>query len=245
MAKATKPRKPRRKARHTRTLPALPGEVVGEINGFPIRRVQAGALTGADYNPRTISDSAMRGLKKSTAEFGLVQAIVWNKKTQRVVGGHQRLQTLDPDEHTDVVEVDLDLIREKALNLALNSGHIAGEFTAGLGDLLAELEVEIPDLAADLHLGELHVDVPTVDDLLDGDDPPGGDGGGSSGGSDDDDGKGSGGKSNWDASDLKQMILVLTETEHEEAVELLDVVMKSEDCESHTAAVMWLLRNYE
>jgi len=159
VAKATKRRR-KKKPRMKRRTKTLPGEIVGEMNGFPVRRVQVGALTGADYNPRRISDTAFQGLQRSTEKFGLVQPAVWNKRTQNLVGGHQRLKTQDPDDYTDVVEVDLSEVEEKALNLALNSRHISGEFTSGLGDILAELEVEIPDLATELHLGELYLDLP-------------------------------------------------------------------------------------
>lgn len=222
----------------------LPGKVVGEINGFPVRRIQVGQITGASYNPRSITDHALEGLTRSTNEFGLVQAVVWNKKTQRVVGGHQRLKTLKPDDFTDVVEVDMDEPREKALNLALNNAHITGEFTTELGAILAELEVEIPDLAADLHLNEMYVDVPTdMDDLLGETET------GENTGKDvveDKIGKSVTDKEDgWENSDLRQIILILSTKEHEAATEILNGIMKDKNLESYTAAVMWLLREYE
>ena len=39
-------------------------------------------LTTADYNPRYIEEQNLRGLRKSIDEFGLVQPIVYNKKTK-------------------------------------------------------------------------------------------------------------------------------------------------------------------
>lgn len=155
---------------------ALPGNLVGEINGFPIRRVNVKDLNPADYNPRAISDPALEGLRVSTKTFGLPQAIVWNKRTQRIVGGHQRLKTLDPDGTTDVVEVDLDDDHERALNVALNSRHIAGEFTRALGEILADLEVNVPELTAGLRFEELQLDttimIPDDDDGGDDDGEP-------------------------------------------------------------------------
>jgi len=139
----------------------LPGVSVGELNGFPLRRIKVKDLKPAEYNPRTISVGAMQGLKKSVGEFGLPQAVVWNKRTRRVVGGHQRLKALDPEVETDVVVVDLDETKEKALNLALNNRHIAGEFTSGLHAILAELQTSVPDLAEGLLLPDLKIDVPS------------------------------------------------------------------------------------
>lgn len=43
-----------------------------------------------EANPRTISKSAKRALAASIKRFGLVQPIVLNEKTGRVVGGHER-----------------------------------------------------------------------------------------------------------------------------------------------------------
>lgn len=114
-------------------------------------------LVPADYNPRKISPKAMEGLKKSLAEFGAVQPIVVNERTGHIVGGHQRVKALAAlgQVETTVIVVDLSLTREKALNVALNNPHISGEFDDGLGDLLDEINGEMPELFADLRLDEL------------------------------------------------------------------------------------------
>lgn len=84
----------------------------------------------ADYNPRIISDKALEGLERSIGEFGLVQPLVWNKRTKRLIGGHQRLKVLQKQGivDTNVIEVDLDETKEKALNITLNNQKIQGEF---------------------------------------------------------------------------------------------------------------------
>lgn len=51
-------------------------------------------LEPAPYNPREIDAAALAGLSASIDRFGLVQLIVVNKTTARVVGGHQRLKVL-------------------------------------------------------------------------------------------------------------------------------------------------------
>jgi len=117
-------------------------------------------LVPADYNPRRISDEAMAGLGASLDRFGLVQPIVWNQRTGRVVGGHQRIKALADRGATeaDVVVVDLPDAEEKALNVALNSPAISGEFTEDLNALLDEISGELPDVYDALLLDELRID---------------------------------------------------------------------------------------
>jgi DNA modification methylase len=114
-------------------------------------------LKPADYNPRRISAEAKRGLRASIERFGLVQPIIFNERTGRVVGGHQRLDVLvaGGETETDVVVVDLPESEEKALNVALNSPAISGEFTEDLDALLAEIRAIEPDLFDELLLDQL------------------------------------------------------------------------------------------
>ena len=151
-------RKPRRKAKRGKT----PGEKVGEINGFEVRRIKVSKIQGADYNPRVISESNLAGLKASVDQFGLPQAIVWNAQTRNVVGGHQRLKTLDPASTTDVVVVDLTEEEEKALNLAFNNPHVQGDWTPGLAGLIDSIEKVNAELFSSLKLDELRIEVPDL-----------------------------------------------------------------------------------
>ena len=68
------------------------------------------------------SDPQYDKLKKSIEEFGYVDPLIWNKRTGNLVGGHQRFKILKSSGITEVEVsvVDLDIDREKALNLALN-----------------------------------------------------------------------------------------------------------------------------
>ncbi len=122
-----------------------------------VRRMPVSELRPAEYNPRRISEQAMAGLSASIARFGLVQPIIWNSRTNRVVGGHQRLKALTAQgvTETDVVVVDLPESEEKALNVALNSPAIAGEFTDDLDALLAEIRQTEPELFDQLLLEDL------------------------------------------------------------------------------------------
>ncbi|MGE0191967.1 MAG: site-specific DNA-methyltransferase [Planctomycetota bacterium] len=118
-------------------------------------------LVPAGYNPRTISDAALAGLGESIGRFGLVQPIIVNARTGNVVGGHQRLKVLEARgvEATDVVVIDVEEAEEKALNLALNSPRISGEWTADALGLLEEVVGALPDLGEALLLSGLRGDL--------------------------------------------------------------------------------------
>ena len=108
-------------------------------------------LKPADYNPRVELKPGMdeyERLKRSLAEFELVQPLVWNERTGHVVGGHQRLGVLKAEgtEEEQVVVVDLPLEREKALNIALNNERVGGRWDVEkLQDLVTEL-IELPEI---------------------------------------------------------------------------------------------------
>jgi len=122
-----------------------------------IQTKQLSDLVPSGYNPRRISDEALCGLRGSVERFGLVEPIVWNRRSGRVVGGHQRLKVLQQLGHaaTEVVVVDLEDAEEKALNVALNSPSIAGEFTPDLHRLLAAINAALPELTELLRFDDL------------------------------------------------------------------------------------------
>ena len=121
------------------------------------RKMKIAYLEPAEYNPRKISDQAMQGLSASIDRFGLVQPVVWNRRTERIVGGHQRLKALREQgiEETEVIVVDLPKSEEKALNISLNSPAISGEFTDELEALLAEIQSDEPVIFEELLLDQL------------------------------------------------------------------------------------------
>lgn len=103
-------------------------------------------LVPAEYNPRVDlqpGDKEYDKLKRSIEEFGYVEPIIYNKRNNTVVGGHQRLKVLKDLGYTDidVVEVDLNENDEKALNIALNK--VSGNWdNEKLEELLNELNNE-------------------------------------------------------------------------------------------------------
>lgn len=114
-------------------------------------------LAPAPYNPRRISPKALKGLQASLNEFGVVQPIVWNKRSKRIVGGHQRVRALQASGETEVsvVVVDLDERKEKTLNVALNNPQIEGEFTDDLSAILQDVQKNLPALYRNLRLDSL------------------------------------------------------------------------------------------
>lgn len=103
----------------------------------------------APYNPRKISKHDLERLRASMREFGPVVPVVVNRRTKRVVGGHQRIKAARDIglESLPVVWVDLEEQKEKQLNLALN--RISGEWD---DQALAELLAELADADQDLEL---------------------------------------------------------------------------------------------
>src|SRR5262245_63990845 len=111
-----------------------------------IRTLPIDQLVPAPFNPRKVlrpTDPAYRRLRASLEEFGLVEPLVWNEPTGRVVGGHARLRILKELGYTEVPVsvVRLDAAREKALNVVLNNHEAQGRYDpAKLEALLAQLE---------------------------------------------------------------------------------------------------------
>lgn len=52
-------------------------------------------LRPAEYNPRTISEAQLKALAAALKEFGDLSGIILNQRTGNLIGGHQRIKTLD------------------------------------------------------------------------------------------------------------------------------------------------------
>jgi hypothetical protein len=126
-------------------------------NKWEIREVKLADLEEYDENPREIDEQALAGLISSIDRFGYVEPIVWNEKTKRIVGGHQRLQVLKLKgvKKAQVVVVDMDDAEELAANLTLNNPEIEGEWDDPVNDLLKQLKGADEDLYDSLNLGDL------------------------------------------------------------------------------------------
>ena len=121
------------------------------MSQFDLRFLPLSELKPAPYNPRRVlapASPAYRKLKASISEFGLVEPLVWNELTGRVVGGHARLRILAELGYAEVPVsvVRLPEAREKALNVVLNNLEAQSRYDpAKLTDLLTELD-DLPEL---------------------------------------------------------------------------------------------------
>ncbi|MFC7443421.1 ParB N-terminal domain-containing protein [Laceyella putida] len=127
----------------------------------------------APYNPRVDlqpTDPAYQKLKKSIETFGLVDPLIWNKRSRYLVGGHQRFKVAKELGYTKVpcAVVDLDEQQEKALNVTLNK--VGGDWNEELlATLLEELDEDLLTLTGfyEEELDELLTSLPDAqwDDL--------------------------------------------------------------------------------
>lgn len=125
-----------------RIIPAASrARVTERIEAWTETEVHRSELKKAPYNPRKISVTAKRRLRRGLKTLGLLQPIVWNKRTGNIVGGHQRLGQIDmlygtPDYKLRVAAVELTDKQEREANVLLNNPNVMGEWEE---KLLAEL----------------------------------------------------------------------------------------------------------
>ncbi|MEG1514828.1 MAG: ParB N-terminal domain-containing protein [Clostridia bacterium] len=116
-------------------------------------------LIPADYNPRKDlqpGDREWEKIERSLGTFGMVEPIVFNKRSGCIVGGHQRLTVEENLGHAevDVSVVDLDETQEKELNVMLNKAQGAwddgklAELMESLGDRATETGFSLPEIEA-------------------------------------------------------------------------------------------------
>ena len=96
-----------------------------------IKKISIKDIKESPYNPRKqlkAGDPEYESIKKSIAEFELVEPLVWNETTGNLVRGHQRLRVLKDQgvKKVDVSVVKIPLAKEKMLNIALNK--ISGDW---------------------------------------------------------------------------------------------------------------------
>lgn len=142
-----------------------------KIKQSETRVLKRSEITPSDYNPRTISDEARKALKKNIKENGIIGGMVWNEQTGNLVSGHQKLNIADEvnkyeagknDYEIKVEVINVDLKKEKELNIFFNSRAVQGEYDykklaqifpdidadlAGLDEVdLSMIEIELPDV---------------------------------------------------------------------------------------------------
>jgi ParB-like chromosome segregation protein Spo0J len=98
-----------------------------------VRILPVSKLKPARYNPHkplSPRSRAYRKLRASIERFGLVEPLVWNAASGRLVGGHARLRIL---KDLGFAEVPVSVVRlspdrEKALNVVLNNQEAQGRY---------------------------------------------------------------------------------------------------------------------
>ena len=128
-----------------------------------LRMIPVAELKPAEYNPRKKlkpSDREYEKIKNSIGEFGFADPLVVNAD-MTIIGGHQRLTVAVALGYTEVpcAVVDVDKVREKALNIALNK--ITGAWDE---NLLADLLQDIQN--SDFDLGKTGFDPPEIEQLF-------------------------------------------------------------------------------
>ena len=128
-----------------------------------LKVLSVGVLKPAAYNPRKKLkpwDKEYEKIKNSITEFGFADPLVVNAD-MTIIGGHQRLTVAMDLGYTEVpcAVVDIDKVREKALNIALNK--ITGAWDDSLlADLLKDIE------NSDFDLGKTGFDPPEIETLF-------------------------------------------------------------------------------
>lgn len=128
-----------------------------------LKVLPVGVLRPAAYNPRKKlkpGDKEYEKIKNSITEFGFADPLVVNAD-MTIIGGHQRLSCAIDLGYTEVpcAVVDVDKVREKALNIALNK--ITGAWDDSmLADLLKDIE------KSDFDLGKTGFDPPEIETLF-------------------------------------------------------------------------------
>ena len=142
-----------------------------KIKQSETRVLKRSEITPSYYNPRTISDEARKALKKNIKENGIIGGMVWDEQTGNLVSGHQKLNIADEvnkyeagknDYEIKVEVINVDLKKEKELNIFFNSKAVQGEMDykklaqifpdidadlAGLDEVdLSMIEIELPDV---------------------------------------------------------------------------------------------------
>lgn len=128
-----------------------------------LKVLPVGVLKPAAYNPRKKlkpGDKEYEKIKNSITEFGFADPLVVNAD-MTIIGGHQRLTVAMDLGYTEVpcAVVDIDKVREKALNIALNK--ITGAWDDSLlADLLKDIE------NSDFDLGKTGFEPPEIETLF-------------------------------------------------------------------------------
>lgn len=107
-------------------------------------KIKFADLIPADYNPRKDlqpGDKEWENISDSLKNFGLVEPLVYNKRSGRIVGGHQRVKILAEQGQTEALFSVVDLNDEDEKILAAKLNRVQGFWDSRkLTDLLTEIK---------------------------------------------------------------------------------------------------------
>ena len=136
-----------------------------------IEKIKISDLKPNPKNPRKSTPEQEDNLKKSLEKFGVVEPIVFNKRSGQIVGGHFRIRELKKMgvKEVDCVVVDLSPEDENELNIRLNSN--TGDWDLDI--LQSDWEIEdLDNWGVDVEFGDLKIeateddfDVPDTDEI--------------------------------------------------------------------------------
>lgn len=128
-----------------------------KLEAFEIVKMHRSKIQKADYNPRRISETATKKLRKFLKENGLWQPLIVNSETMNLVSGHQRITIMDSLMRTDDYELTVSLVTvdektEVAGNIFMNNQSAMGEWDniklEDIHNLFPEIDF-VQDLAFD------------------------------------------------------------------------------------------------
>lgn len=134
---------------------------MSDYQKFKVETIRRTDIQKAPYNPRLIDDANKKRLEKGIKKHGLVEPLVWNRRTGNLVSGHQRLSILDKlekskDYELDVSVIDVDEDEEKRLNVQLNNASMQGSYDY---ELLGELALDLGDSLEDLGFSDFDAEI--------------------------------------------------------------------------------------
>lgn len=107
-------------------------------------KIKFADLIPADYNPRKDlqpGDKEWEKISDSLKNFGLVEPLVYNKRSGRIVGGHQRVKILAEQGQTEALFSVVDLNDEDEKILAAKLNRVQGFWDSRkLAELLTEIK---------------------------------------------------------------------------------------------------------
>lgn len=121
-------------AKKTPGLSTAPA-IKNRVQKFEFQTIPRSDIQEAPYNPRFIDDASAAKLEEVLLDkdIGLVEPLIWNRRTGHLVGGHQRIGRMDAihegeNYEVPVAVIDVDEATERKINIQLNNPAMQGAF---------------------------------------------------------------------------------------------------------------------